>query len=322
MYEEIQQAATFLSRHFAPRLSDEQVRRFIDRLSELLAERYAHHWYPQLPSKGNAFRSVSTFHGRPDPAILAALESIRDSTSDTDIMELAELLPGELVIWIDPHSVVYRISDRGNTVVIYERRQALEFERRLAGRGITVSAGPRSDAQGSSPSETPVSSAFQGSERNLLHLQQPPSRFRSDEDAFGIGQLPPSFFPNSAPTTSISSPSSFMRHPSLSYPSNSASAMSSDHASDSDSSSHDATLAGSEMFGGSSPAMSHATAGSFAVTRSSSGPGIQGTAGMSGKDTWGEMAWLDGKGTVRVAAPAASGAWTTQAPWEEDWRAV
>jgi len=62
------------------------------------------HWYPSMPQKGQAFRSIShDFFGRPDPLFLAISEELK--------VDIISSIPKYLVscmMWIDPNSIVVK----------------------------------------------------------------------------------------------------------------------------------------------------------------------------------------------------------------------
>ncbi|XP_038622246.1 protein BTG3 isoform X2 [Tachyglossus aculeatus] len=81
------------------KLGKEAVERFAEKLTVILQEKYKNHWYPEKPSKGQAYRCirVNRFQ-RVDPDVLKACEHSRILYSDLD-------LPRELTLWVDPCEV-------------------------------------------------------------------------------------------------------------------------------------------------------------------------------------------------------------------------
>ena len=69
-------------------------------------KKFQNHWYPSMPQKGQAFRSIShDFFGRPDPLLLTISEEIK--------VDLISSLPKYLVscmMWIDPNSIIVKSS--------------------------------------------------------------------------------------------------------------------------------------------------------------------------------------------------------------------
>lgn len=84
------------------KLKKEAVERFAEKLTQILQEKYKNHWYPEKPSKGQAYRCirVNKFQ-RVDPDVLKACENSCILYSDLG-------LPKELTLWVDPCEVCCR----------------------------------------------------------------------------------------------------------------------------------------------------------------------------------------------------------------------
>lgn len=84
------------------KLKKEAVERFAEKLTLILQEKYKNHWYPEKPSKGQAYRCipVNKFQ-RVDPDVLKACENSCILYSDLG-------LPKELTLWVDPCEVCCR----------------------------------------------------------------------------------------------------------------------------------------------------------------------------------------------------------------------
>ncbi|CAI9618893.1 unnamed protein product [Staurois parvus] len=95
-------------------MDDRELQTFNQSLQELLAEHYRHHWFPEKPSKGSAYRCIRINH-KMDPLIGQAADRIGLSSQ-----EMFKLLPSELTLWIDPYEVSYRIGEDGSICVLYE----------------------------------------------------------------------------------------------------------------------------------------------------------------------------------------------------------
>ncbi|KAF0879936.1 BTG3 protein, partial [Crocuta crocuta] len=85
------------------KLKKEAVERFAEKLTLILQEKYKNHWYPEKPSKGQAYRCirVNKFQ-RVDPDVLKACENSCILYSDLG-------LPKELTLWVDPCEVCCRV---------------------------------------------------------------------------------------------------------------------------------------------------------------------------------------------------------------------
>jgi protein Tob/BTG len=103
MHTEIQIATQFLS-SYVP--TNEQ-QRFSEDLQSILLQKYQKHWYPEEPERGTAFRAIK-IHSRLD----SVLTLLRNYT-------LASM-PSELVLWVDPGCVSYRIGSN-YIVTLYDQ---------------------------------------------------------------------------------------------------------------------------------------------------------------------------------------------------------
>lgn len=83
-------------------LNQDQLQEFSRKLSNVLHARFANHWYPEKPTKGQAYRCVrinSNYHVEP---------SIAQVCSEMNLSYHSLRLPLELTLWIDPHEVTCR----------------------------------------------------------------------------------------------------------------------------------------------------------------------------------------------------------------------
>ncbi|KAI8819305.1 uncharacterized protein EV422DRAFT_107053 [Fimicolochytrium jonesii] len=126
MYTEVQTAVTFLAKLFHSKSSSaavtpEKLAAFQQALVERMLEHYKGHWDPQRPCRGNAFRALCILNGCVEPVISDAVRVAG--------LKLADLsFPPELVLWVDPHCVSYRIGDFGQVVTVWENRAVLDSE--------------------------------------------------------------------------------------------------------------------------------------------------------------------------------------------------
>ncbi|XP_062995424.1 protein BTG4 [Elgaria multicarinata webbii] len=88
------------------KLSKAQLEMFASKLLTTLFERYKNHWYPDNPSKGQAFRCIriNQFNAR-DPLLDQAC-----AESNVDFRSLG--LPKELTVWVDPFEVSCRYGEK------------------------------------------------------------------------------------------------------------------------------------------------------------------------------------------------------------------
>nr|XP_020468047.1 protein BTG3 [Monopterus albus]XP_020468048.1 protein BTG3 [Monopterus albus] len=87
------------------KLESHQVELFVERLAVALQEKFKGHWYPENPSKGQAYRCirVNRFH-RQDPELLRACQESGVQYSDLR-------LPRDLTLWVDPGEVCCRYGE-------------------------------------------------------------------------------------------------------------------------------------------------------------------------------------------------------------------
>lgn len=100
-------------------VGETQLQKFRDSLIEFLKRRYRDHWFPQKPLKGSGYRCIR-INGKMDPVIGQAGEACGLTSAF-----LCSTLPSELIIWIDPLEVSYRIGENGSICVLYEHSEGV-----------------------------------------------------------------------------------------------------------------------------------------------------------------------------------------------------
>ncbi|XP_048867520.1 protein BTG1 [Brienomyrus brachyistius] len=145
MKPEITAAVGFLSRFLRIKghVNDRQLQTFSQCLQDILAEQYQHHWFPDRPCKGSAYRCIRINH-KMDPLVVRAGQRIGLS-----IQQLYCLLPSELTLWVDPFEVSYRIGEDGSICVLYESQPS-------------PAGGPAPDSAPSSPASQPGAGVLPG----------------------------------------------------------------------------------------------------------------------------------------------------------------
>lgn len=108
MKEEVQCGCDFLSNLLMTRhLPTQFTKPFKRRMEELLMERYKNHWDTSNPNKGSAYRCIRINGRRLDPVV-------KEAAKVTGLSNIAEYLPSELTLWIDPFDVSYRFGEDGS----------------------------------------------------------------------------------------------------------------------------------------------------------------------------------------------------------------
>ncbi|XP_003966871.2 protein BTG3-like [Takifugu rubripes] len=107
MKKEIAAAVCCLKALLAPRarLDPEKTDLFLERLSVALMEKFSGHWFPENPSRGQAYRCIRINEVQQwDPEVLRACRESRIQMSQLE-------LPVNLTLWVDPGEVCYRIGE-------------------------------------------------------------------------------------------------------------------------------------------------------------------------------------------------------------------
>ncbi|KAF9897264.1 Protein btg1 [Lobosporangium transversale] len=117
MLLEISCASDFLGRFLTastvctPQIIDS----FKKEIATLMQEKYTNHWDPQRPHYGNGYRAITSFSGKVDPLLCQAAQK-----SSLPMETLQGLIPRDLVLWVEPYTVSFRIGDHGSINTIYD----------------------------------------------------------------------------------------------------------------------------------------------------------------------------------------------------------
>ncbi|XP_050178728.1 protein BTG4 [Myiozetetes cayanensis] len=114
MKDEIAAAVFFITKLVKreDKLSKHKIDKFAARLTTILFEKYKNHWYPDSPSRGQAFRCIRINKQQArDPLLEQACVE-----SNVDFQELG--LPREMTLWVDPFEVSCRYGEKNQPFTI------------------------------------------------------------------------------------------------------------------------------------------------------------------------------------------------------------
>ncbi|KAF9104477.1 Protein btg1 [Mortierella sp. AM989] len=117
MLLEISCASDFLCRFLSvstsctPQVIDD----FKKETAALMQAKYTNHWDPQRPHYGNGYRAITSFGGKVDPLLCEAAQK-----SSLPVETLHGLIPKDLVLWVEPYTVSFRVGDHGSINTIYD----------------------------------------------------------------------------------------------------------------------------------------------------------------------------------------------------------
>lgn len=111
MLDEISAAVIFLVRLIerSENFNQEQLEDFKERLSQMLAERFENHWFPDQPCRGQGYRCIRVNERDPRDATLERA-AVACGFKYEDLK-----LPVELTIWVDPNEVCCRFGEHGGS---------------------------------------------------------------------------------------------------------------------------------------------------------------------------------------------------------------
>ncbi|XP_073473168.1 protein BTG3 [Aquarana catesbeiana] len=114
MKNEISAVVFFLSKLLKNNrnLSEEDIEIFSEELSRILYDKYVNHWYPEMPTKGQAYRCirVNRYQGV-DP-------DLQKACFNSGLLYEELGLPKEMTLWVDPCEVCCRYGEKNPSFVV------------------------------------------------------------------------------------------------------------------------------------------------------------------------------------------------------------
>lgn len=177
MLTEITCAVDLLCSFVQQRSKEQDLTGFRAHLVSALQEKYEDHWYPENSIKGSAYRAISNTPLRTDPLIVNAAQLCN--------VQLDDLLPKELTLWVDPHEVAYRIGADGSVC-------QLKMETQTSPSNFNASSSPSSSRSASPPVVLATSSESLQPQRTTPQF---PRRARSSQSESATSTSNASVFP-------------------------------------------------------------------------------------------------------------------------------
>ncbi|XP_069122728.1 protein Tob1-like [Argopecten irradians] len=135
MHVEISVALNFVISYLYSKLPRRRVDLLAEELEKGLKGKFEGHWYPDKPIKGTGYRCVRVNGEKVDPVIIKAIYEC-----GLDLTEVQSYLPAELILWIDPCEVSYKIGEKGPVKILYSERRDEESTEK-ADREVQAAAG-------------------------------------------------------------------------------------------------------------------------------------------------------------------------------------
>jgi len=147
MHNEINTAVEFIVRLLrSSEITVAQIEVFKASLKTSLSHKFASHWSPNEPMKGNAYRSILVTQGLIDPVLAQSAKAAGLASLNK------RWFPSELIIWIDPLDVTYRIGDHGSVAALPIELSATKS---LQSTSVLASNGPTNKEASLPPSPLP-----------------------------------------------------------------------------------------------------------------------------------------------------------------------
>nr|DBA27456.1 TPA: hypothetical protein GDO54_007947 [Pyxicephalus adspersus] len=145
---EIQIALNYIISFLYNRLPRQRTIDFGDELEKLLMEKYESHWYPDDPSRGSAYRCIHI--GNPMDVIVQKAANI----SGLSMVDIQRLLPPDIILWIDPNEVSYRIEGSQKIHVLYDLNSSFLYMKAEGNHQKGPASAPTCDSWAQPPEPT------------------------------------------------------------------------------------------------------------------------------------------------------------------------
>ena len=135
MLAEVDAASRFIAGLGPKQLPSQQRDAFQRAVRELMLVKFQAHWNVDAPLLGNGFRAIVNSGRLVDPLLVRA-------AGMSGVPELAAMLPSDLVVWVDPHDVSYRIGEHGSVCTLSDDGYARRVAAAAAAAAVSVGRYP------------------------------------------------------------------------------------------------------------------------------------------------------------------------------------
>ena len=111
-------AANFLVYLVSHKFNKKEQERFRECLTRVICQRFRDHWFPNKPYAACGYRCLRIREDYFTPIIAQAC-----GCAQISLDSVKKALPSNMMIWIDPYEVTYRIGDHGVIICLYEYKE-------------------------------------------------------------------------------------------------------------------------------------------------------------------------------------------------------
>ena len=111
-------ASNFFVYLVSHKFNKKEQERFRECLTRVIRQRFRDHWFPEKPYAACGFRCL---HIRED--YFAPIIAQACACAQISLDSVKKALPSNMMIWIDPYEVTYRIGDSGVILCLYEYKE-------------------------------------------------------------------------------------------------------------------------------------------------------------------------------------------------------